>query len=79
MMHRVNYNGFEMESEDAWNWSAVDKVAKTEADYLNAQINANRVDMGSVHVTALMAMHQIEGMEWITKEPDEDSGDYEES
>ena len=75
MMHRVNYNGFEMESESAWEWRAIDKKVSVEADYLNTQINANRVDMGSVHVTPAMAIHQIEGVEWITKMPEEDSGD----
>lgn len=75
-MHRVNYNGFEMESKDAWNWVAIDKLANTEADYLNSQINANRVDMGGVHVTPVMAMTQIDGLKWLTKKPDEDSGDF---
>jgi len=75
MMHRVNYNGFEMESKSAWEWRAIDKRVSFEADYLNTQINANRVDMGSVHVTPAMAMAEIEGLEWITKMPEEDSGD----
>ena len=75
MMHRVNYNGFEMESESAWEWRAIDKRVSFEADYLNTQINANRVDMGSVHVTPAMAMAEIEDLEWITKMPEEDSGD----
>ena len=64
-----------MESESAWEWRAIDKRVSVESDYLNAQINANRVDMGSVHVTPAMAMAEIEDLEWITKMPEEDSGD----